>query len=150
MPAKFYEQGIKSGLKDKHRLSAFLDELVQKHLKDVKKVQLGYIFCGDDFLLQLNKQYLNHNTLTDIITFDLSVSPDVLLGEIYISVERVKENAGQYFTTYPDELLRVIFHGALHLCGFKDKKEAEQLTMRANENACLENYRLFELPPKTA
>ncbi len=88
----------------------------------------------------MNQQYLNHNTLTDIITFDLGESESELIGEIYISVERVKENAIKFETTYPDELHRVIFHGALHLCGFKDKKEADQKIMRQMENSCLKDY----------
>ena len=145
MPARFYEQDVKSGLKNKRKLSVFLDKLMHKHLKEVKHVQLNYIFCNDDYLLQMNKQYLHHNTLTDIITFDLSESKDALLGEIYISVERVKENAGKFGVTYTDELHRVLFHGALHLCGFKDKKEADQKIIRKNENSCIENYKKEEV-----
>ncbi len=141
MPARFYEQDVKSGLKGKRKLSAFLDKLVFKHLKGVKKIQLNYVFCDDEYLLQMNNQYLNHNTLTDIITFNLSDSADALLGEIYISVDRVKENAEKYGVTYADELHRVLFHGALHLCGYKDKKEADQKIMRKNENDCLKNYK---------
>jgi probable rRNA maturation factor len=139
MPAKFYEQDIKSGLKDKRKLSAYLDSLVASHL-DVKKAQLTYIFCSDDYLLQMNQQFLNHDTLTDIITFDLTEDPDALQGEIYISAERVRENAEKFKTTYADELHRVIFHGALHLCGFKDKKEADQKEMRRQEDLCLKAY----------
>ena len=141
MAARFYEQDVRSGLKDKRKLSAFLDKVVGRHLKDVKKASLNYIFCNDDYLLEMNQQYLDHNTLTDIITFDLSESKEELTGEIYISVERVKENAVKFETTYADELHRVIFHGALHLCGFKDKKEADQKVMRRNENSCLDNYK---------
>ena len=140
MPARFHEQEVKSGLKDKRKLSSFLDGLVNRHLDKVKKTTLNYIFCTDAFLLDMNQQYLNHNTLTDIITFDLSESASELIGEIYVSVERVKENAIKFETTYPDELHRVIFHGALHLCGFKDKKEADQKIMRQMENSCLEEY----------
>jgi probable rRNA maturation factor len=141
MPARFYEQVIQSGLKNKRKLSAFLDKLMQKHKKEVKKTQISYIFCNDDYLLQMNKEYLDHDTLTDIITFDLSDAKDQLIGEIYISVERVKENAEKFGVSYSDELHRVIFHGALHLCGFKDKKEADQKVMRENENECLEKYK---------
>jgi probable rRNA maturation factor len=141
MPARFYEQVIQSGLKNKRKLSAFLDKLMQKHKKEVKKTQISYIFCNDDYLLQMNKEYLDHDTLTDIITFDLSDAKDQLICEIYISVERVKENAEKFGVSYSDELHRVIFHGALHLCGFKDKKEADQKVMRENENECLEKYK---------
>ena len=141
MPARFYEQDVRSGLKNKRKLSAFLDKLVHKHLKDVKQVQLNYVFCTDDYLLEMNKQYLSHNTFTDIITFDLSESKDALMGEVYISVDRVRENAEKFEVSYNDELHRVLFHGALHLCGFKDKKEADQKIMRKNENSCIENYK---------
>jgi len=140
MPAKFYEHDIISRLKGKRKLSVFLDNLVQTYTP-VKKVQLNYIFCDDNFLLEINKQYLKHSTLTDIITFDLSESKEMLCGEIYISVERVNENAEKYEVSYFDELHRVIFHGALHLCGFKDKKEADRKIMRLKENECLDNYK---------
>ena len=140
MPAVFNEHNIKAGLKEKRRLSAYLDSLVQQHLEGIKKARLNYIFCTDEYLLEINKKYLNHDTLTDIITFDLSEG-SMLVGEIYISVERVKENAVKYNTTYINELQRVIFHGALHLCGFKDKAAADQLTMRQEEDNCLKGYK---------
>ena len=141
MPARFYDQDVTSSLKNKRILSAFLEKLVHKHLKKVEKVQLNYIFCNDAFLLVMNQQYLNHNTLTDIITFDLSERENSLTGEIYISTERVKENAEQFNVSYNDELHRVIFHGALHLCGFKDKKKDDIKEMREQENKCLKNYK---------
>ncbi|MBC7552951.1 MAG: rRNA maturation RNase YbeY [Taibaiella sp.] len=140
MPAVFNEHNIKSGLKDKRKLSAFLDSLVQLHLEDIKKTRLNYIFCDDDYLLVINKQYLDHDTLTDIITFDLSEGT-TLVGEIYVSVDRVKENAKQFNVSYIDELHRVIFHGALHLCGFKDKKPEDEREMRTQEDKCLLNYK---------
>ena len=140
MPARFYQQEVNAKLKDKRKLSAFLDALVHKHLKKLTSVQLTYIFCSDEQLLQMNQQFLKHNTFTDIITFDLSESKEELSGEIYISTERVAENAAKFKTTYNEELHRVIFHGALHLCGFKDKTEADSKEMRRNENMCLKNY----------
>ncbi len=140
MPARFHEQEVKSGLKNKRKLSVFLDELVLAHLEGIKKTDLNYIFCTDDFLLQMNKQYLQHDTLTDIITFDLSDDEQNLTGEIYISTERVQENAAKFKVLYSDELHRVIFHGALHLCGFKDKKDADKKIMRQKENECLGAY----------
>jgi len=141
MSAKFYDHDVKSGLADKRKLSAYLDKLAGMHLKNVKKLILNYIFCNDAFLLEINKKYLKHNTLTDIITFDLSESETTLEGEIYISVERVRENAVKFETIYIDELHRVIFHGALHLCGFKDKQETDKELMRKMENKCLEEYK---------
>jgi probable rRNA maturation factor len=144
MPARFFEQQVISGLRNKRRLSGFVDKLIRTHLKNATKTELNYIFCSDSYLWELNKQYLNHTTLTDIITFDLSEHDDFLHGEIYISVERVKENAARYNTTYQDELHRVIFHGALHLCGFKDKNKRDQEIMRKNEDTCLQNYKAYK------
>lgn len=140
MPARFYEQEVAAKLKDKRKLSAFLDKLVSKHLKNIKKIQLQYIFCDDSYLLAMNQQFLNHDTLTDIITFDMSEQADDVTGEIYISIDRVAENAEKFGVAYKDELHRVIFHGALHLCGFKDKKTADKEEMRKQEDKCLKEY----------
>lgn len=140
MPARFYENEVVSKLKHKRKLSAFLDELANKHLKKLKKIQLTYIFCDDNYLLQINKDFLNHKTLTDIITFDMSESDHELIGEIYISVDRVAENAEKFEVSYNEELHRVIFHGALHLCGYGDKTEEEKKKMRHKENHCLKHY----------
>jgi len=139
MAIHYYEQEVRSGLKDKRRLSAFINELVKEHL-EVKQVNLGYIFCSDDDLLEKNRQFLNHDTLTDIITFDLSEQPATLDGEIYISVDRVRENAVKFGHPYNTELQRVIFHGVLHLCGYKDKKKEDKALMTDMENLCLQKY----------
>lgn len=141
MPSIFYENGVKSGLKNKRKLSVFIDGLISRYRKEVQSADLTYIFCADDFLLEMNNSFLDHDTYTDIITFDLSESRKAMEGEIYISVERVKENAKIYKTTYQEELHRVIFHGVLHLCGFKDKKEKDQKVMRENEDYCLAQYK---------
>ena len=141
MPATFYEHDIKAGLKHKRRLSAYIDSLVSKYLKNVKTSEITYVFCNDDFLLEMNRNFLDHDSFTDIITFDLSESKQELQGEIYISIDRVKENAKLYKTTFADELHRVIFHGVLHLCGFKDKTPKDQKIMRENEDYCLEHYK---------
>ncbi|MEI8278316.1 MAG: rRNA maturation RNase YbeY [Bacteroidota bacterium] len=140
MPARFYEQDVKSKLKDKRNLSLFLDLLIGKHLKKVNKTQLTYIFCSDEQLLQMNQNFLKHNTLTDIITFDMSEGKEELIGEIYISTERVAENAEKFEVSYENELHRVIFHGALHLCGFKDKTDIARKEMRRREDICLKQY----------
>ena len=140
MPATFTDHEVKSELKDKRLLSAYLDKLVDSHLEGIKKVKLGYIFCCDEYLLAINKQYLDHDTLTDIITFDLSEADDILTGEIYISTDRVKENAGKFGVTYHNEHHRVIFHGALHLCGFTDKTNKDKQQMRVQEDLCLAGY----------
>ncbi len=102
--------------------------------------RINYIFCSDQFLLKINKLYLQHNDYTDIITFDLSEGNETI-GEIYISIERVKENAVIHASSFRSELLRVIYHGALHLIGYKDKKKSEITLMRQKEDYYL---RLFE------
>lgn len=108
-------------------------------LKDagLKPEAINYIFCSDESLWRINLEYLKHNTYTDIITFDLSEEPGKVIADIYISVDRVRENARQHKATLKDEILRVIFHGALHLSGFKDKSAKEQNTMRIKENEYL-------------
>lgn len=140
MPAKFYEQEVKSGLKDKRKLSAFLDDIVKKYREKTENVNLTYIFCNDDYLLKMNLQFLDHDTYTDIITFGLGSEAGSMAGEIYISIERVAENAVKFGVSYNNELHRVIFHGALHLCGYKDKSATEKKLMREMEDKCLELY----------
>ena len=140
MPARFHDQEVSSKLKDRRKLSAFLDALVNNEIKKLKKLQLTYIFCSDEHLLQINKEFLKHNTYTDIVTFDLGEFDDEVIGEIYISVDRVAENAEKFDTTYNNELHRVIFHGALHLCGYKDKTEEDKKKMRRKEDQCLKPY----------
>lgn len=140
MAIRFYEQHVRANLKDKRNLSAFLFNLIKSYKVAIEKIDLIYIFCHDDYLLEINKEFLQHDTLTDIITFDLSETTNHLQGEIYISIDRVKENASQFKTTYKEELHRVIFHGALHLCGYKDKTPKDQQKMRAEEDICLLEY----------
>lgn len=140
MPARFYEQDVKSGLKEKRKLSAFLDATVKKQGGIKGKISLTYIFCTDEHLLQMNKQFLNHDTYTDIITFDLTADDNSLEGEIYISTDRITENALKFGVDYNNELHRVIFHGALHLCGYKDKTAADKVEMRKMEDKCLKAY----------
>jgi rRNA maturation RNase YbeY len=109
--------------------------------KERKKVDaLNYIFCTDDYLLEINKKYLNHDNYTDIITFELSSKDQPLLSDIYISSERVRDNASMFKTSFSRELHRVIFHGALHLCGYDDKKREQALLMREMENVYLSQY----------
>jgi probable rRNA maturation factor len=117
-------------------------EVISNLFKQEGKVlkTLNYIFCSDDYLLKINQDYLQHDTLTDIITFDLSGSPDAIEGEIYISVDRVKDNAHSYNVPFLEELHRVMFHGALHLCGYKDKKSEEKTEMKRKENFYLLKY----------
>lgn len=102
-----------------------------------KLVEINYIFCSDAHLLSINKEYLNHNTLTDIITFDNSEAAPEIEGDIFISIERVIDNAKKLKTSFDDELDRVLIHGVLHLVGYGDKTPAEKLRMRKTEDACL-------------
>lgn len=127
-----------ASLKDRQILKAFLRSLFKK--EGTKLDSLRYIFCSDKYLLEINRQYLNHDDYTDIITFNLSDNPAPVNGEIYISVDRVKENAGKFKTSFRQELHRVIFHGALHLCGYKDKSSKDEKLMREKENQYLALY----------
>lgn len=101
---------------------------------------LAYNFCSDEELWKMNKQFLNHNTYTDIITFDYSEDGHIS-GEIYISADRVKENAEKLKITFKEELLRVMAHGLLHLCGYKDKSPIQQKQMRAAEERALKLFK---------
>lgn len=100
---------------------------------------INYIFCDDDFILEINKQYLNHDYYTDIISFDYSVGNE-LHGDIFISIERVQENAEDYNVTFEEELKRVAIHGVLHYCGYKDKSEEEESIMRNKEDEKLKMF----------
>lgn len=115
--------------------------LLKQFQKSKRKVEtINYIFCTDAQLLELNLGFLQHDTYTDIITFELSGNGQPLLADIYISVDRVRENAQKFNTRFRQELHRVIFHGALHLCGYKDKSQAEADIMRQQEAAWLNAY----------
>lgn len=118
-------------------LKQFLIQLFKEEKKPLES--LNYIFCSDEYLLQINNDYLQHNYYTDIITFDLSEN-EKTVGEIYISIDRVKDNAQNLEQSFKNELHRVIFHGALHLCGYKDKDSAEQEKMREMEDKYLNLY----------
>ena len=103
--------------------------------------EINYIFCDDDYLLNLNQEYLNHDTLTDIISFDYSLG-NQLHGDVFISIERVKENAVEFNVELTEELKRVIIHGILHYCGYKDKSEQEEFLMRNKED---EKIKMFHV-----
>lgn len=125
-------------LRDRARLKGFLPGLFKREKKQFTELQ--YIFCSDDYLLKINKQYLNHDYYTDIITFDLSEPGQAINAEIYISVDRVRDNARSFGTSLKRELHRVIFHGALHLCGYRDKSSQEEKQMRKMEEQYLDLY----------
>ena len=106
-----------------------------------KEGEINYIFCDDEYLLNLNLQYLDHDTLTDIISFDYSIGNE-LHGDIFISTERVLENAADFKVTFEEELQRVLVHGVLHYCGYKDKSEADEQLMRSKED---EKIKMFHV-----
>ena len=110
------------------------DWIVQAILLESFKIDtINYIFCNDDYLLEKNIKYLNHNTLTDVISFDYTLGK-LISGDIFISVERVKENAKKFQTSFVDELHRVMIHGVLHYCGYNDKTQEEKKQMRSKED----------------
>ena len=125
-------------LKDRRRLKEFIPGIFKAYKTGLSS--LDVIFCSDEFLLDMNKEYLQHDYFTDIITFDLSEPGSAVTGEIYISVDRVKDNAKTEGSTFSNELHRVIFHGVLHLCGLGDKKKEEQMKMRKAEDRWLNKY----------
>ncbi len=127
-----------TSLRSRTELKTFINKQCLKEGVHIETLQ--YVFCSDTFLLDINKRFLNHNFYTDIISFDLSEQKGRLIGDVYISIDRVKENAKTEGNLYTHELLRVIFHGALHFCGYKDKKPADQKTMRSMEDKWLKAY----------
>ena len=132
----FFEQkGF--ALKNRTSLKAFIESIFRKEKK--KLSSLNYIFCSDKRLLEINQQYLGHDYFTDIISFDLSDS-GLIMGEIYISIDRVRDNARSLGVSFNSELHRVIFHGALHLCDYEDKSSKNTDKMRKKEDHYLAKY----------
>ena len=138
MSISFNQADSKVALANRVALKSFIEKRVKKEGYSIET--LTYVFCSDKYLLKMNKDFLSHNYYTDIISFDLSETPGNLIGEVYISVDRVKDNAKTHGTTLKEELHRVIFHGALHFCGYKDKKPADTIKMRQMEDAWLSAY----------
>ena len=142
MAIRFFEEDTKARLTNKTKLKNFILQKIKEHKESLQEIDINYIFCTDDALLQKNKEFLNHDTFTDIITFDLSPAEALLHAEIYISIDRVAENAKSFGVTYQNELHRVIFHGILHLLGYGDKTEKESKVMRQMETNFLNQYGL--------
>lgn len=128
----FNNHNIQFSLKDKLFIKSFLARVFAEEGVVFKSV--SYVFCTDEFLLKLNQEYLNHDTLTDILTFTLSNSSLPVVSEIYISVERVKENAEKLKVLFITELYRVMIHGILHLCGYTDQTKSKKANMRKKED----------------
>ncbi|MEI2749165.1 MAG: rRNA maturation RNase YbeY [Ferruginibacter sp.] len=126
-------------LRSRRKLKSFLADLARKERKQLD--ELSIVFCSDEYLLNINREHLAHDYYTDIITFDLSASKEAgISGELYISIDRVKDNAKQFGSTFTQELHRVIFHGLLHLCGYKDKRQTDIAMMRKKEAHYLKRY----------
>ncbi len=138
MPAiNFFNEDIGFKLNSKLKLKKWIKETLIS--EGYKLNELNYILCSDDYLLQINQQYLAHDTYTDIITFNNSEIEKEITGDIFISIERIKENAEKFGVTAQQELQRVLIHGALHLCGYKDKKPADKKLMTQKEDFYLNN-----------
>ena len=136
---KFINNQISPEIKDKKELKLFLFSIFENEKVDFESIT--YIFCRDVFLLGLNKKFLQHDTYTDIITFNLSGTLTRVTAEIYISVERILENSTSLKVDYHEELRRVMIHGILHLCGFSDHNDKAKKLMRKKENFYLSKYR---------
>ncbi len=139
----FFFDTVKVTLANRRELKHFIEQLFHKEGK--KLLSVNYIFCSDKKLLRVNRDYLKHDYYTDIITFDLSDTSASIVGEIYISVDRVKDNAEQLGVSFRSEIHRVIFHGALHLCGYADKSKTQIQEMRGLEDKYLRLYQAFHM-----
>ena len=141
MPSKskvcFFFQGVKPILTNRSILKKYIQSVFKKEGK--KLDFLNIIFCSDNALLEINQKYLKHDFYTDIITFDLSES-EAIRAEIYISIDRVRENSRELGVSFKSELIRVIFHGVLHLCGYNDKTKAEKKKIREKEDHFLNKF----------
>lgn len=139
MAILFFEEDVKFSLNQKNKFKKWLKEVANQENFKIK--ELNYIFCSDEYLYQINQQYLNHDTYTDIITFDNSEKEKSIEGDIFISIERVKENASREKSSMEKEILRVMSHGLLHLMGYKDKNPKDKVIMSQRED---ESISLFE------
>lgn len=137
MAITFTNEKIKFELKQKSKIKTWIAQVIEQEKKSLG--ELSYAFVSDEALLKMNKEYLNHNTFTDIITFDYTEGK-IISGDIFISIDRVKENAKKFEVDFQEEIKRVIIHGVLHLCGYKDKKPADVKIMRKKEDKALQVF----------
>jgi len=135
VPVFFFEEDIKFKPKNKTALRDWIKDAIIA--EGARLEELNYIFCSDNYLIELNRQYLDHDTYTDIITFNNSETEGLISGDIFISVERIRENAAKFSTSETNELHRVIIHGVLHLLGYKDKSKANKELMTQKEDQYL-------------
>jgi rRNA maturation RNase YbeY len=132
----FFEEVKKISI-DRKRISLYINDLISE--EKFRKGDISIIFCSDDYLLNINREHLNHDYYTDIVTFDYS-EDNLISGDLFISLDRVKDNAGTYGEPYERELYRVVFHGVLHLTGYTDHDDDERLVMREKENYYLKKF----------
>jgi probable rRNA maturation factor len=140
---QFFSEGTSFIFKDKNEIRSWLINAIREEKK--KPWYINFIFCTDAYLLELNQHYLHHNTLTDILTFPSSDDADTISGDIYISIERVEENAEKFDEPKEKEIKRVMIHGVLHLLGYVDKTVDEKNTMRAKEDYYLNLLKSSEI-----
>lgn len=126
-------------LENEDAYASWIETIVASENKNLGEI--SYIFCDDDYLHNINVQYLNHDTLTDIISFDYTEG-DIISGDIFVSIERVRDNANDFNVTFEEELKRVLAHGVLHYCGYKDKSDVDAVVMRSKED---EKIKLFHV-----
>lgn len=131
----FFTEDISFEAEHPQSLKSWIRSLAKQH--DFSIDTLNYIFCSDAYLLDINRTYLDHDYYTDIITFDNSLEPHTILSDIFISIDRVNENAQDMQSSFQEELHRVMAHGLIHLFGYRDKTEDEKILMRQKEDACL-------------
>ncbi len=145
MAVSIYFQGVKRPyFASNRRISLWLDRLAAQHNHSIQ--ELNIIFVSDEELLVMNRQFLDHDYYTDIITFDLGTDNKTIQGELYISLDRVKENANTLGQKYSSEFIRVVAHGLLHLIGFQDKKSEQIVEMRSCENESISLYLSMNSP----
>ena len=140
LPIHFFTEGVSFNLKHKILVRKWLKNTIEA--EGYKLKEMNFVFCSDNYLLTINREYLRHDTLTDIITFDNSEKEFAIFGDIFISIERVRENARIFTVSEKDELLRVMVHGTLHLLGYTDKGKTAKTLMTAKENYYLLKFAL--------
>ena len=131
----FFTEDIKYVLKDKRKIKAWIAKAILAEGYEVD--ELNFIFCSDEYLLRINQEYLDHDTYTDVITFDNSEVLKMITGDVFISIDRIRDNASLYKHRMQEELCRVMIHGTLHLLGHKDKSKAEKTRMTKKEDQYL-------------
>ncbi|HEY9559906.1 MAG TPA: rRNA maturation RNase YbeY [Anseongella sp.] len=135
----FFSEDSPFRLKGKTKVRQWLKSVAAA--ENYRIAEISYIFCSDIYLLEMNRSYLDHDTFTDIITFEHTSEQDALAGDIYISVDRFRENAEKFGVSETEEMLRVMVHGVLHLCGYKDKAPEDTVAMRNKEDVYIRLYK---------